>query len=413
MPLRVIIVAREASLKSIAERLYQRIADKFGAAQVALGAESLSEPGESLSEAIEQRIRSSDALIVLIGTQWLEGDWVNKKRDPERIALLAAIESKKRILPLLVDGASLPDEEQLPEALHPLLDRAGVPIRSESLDATLNDIESTLEKIIKPPASVGTPPQDLGPVRPVAPTPTAQSELAPPLPPRPTYSLSPAEGAALRMAFARGGYRQPNTRVSRDLEALMQELKFRPIKGNEEALILHVGVGKNIGAGNLAGIMLANVEKKANGKVVWRTNAGEAFITNQRMIIVNAVGGVMRKRELHGWIADFANLTHFEPFEYRDYTTLVLHSPTMSLSFNLSFPMSGAAGLATMANAMTAMNSSTQLQNSKNVLDYAKAQQQSKAAQQSQDQVNAGYSAQATNFKKGIFMLVAALCGVN
>jgi len=121
----------------------------------------------------------------------------------------------------------------------------------------------------------------------------------------------------------------------------------------------------------------------------------------------------MRKRELHGWMADFANLTHFEPFEYRNYTTLVLHSPTMSLSFNLSFPMSGAAGLATMANTMTAMNSSTQLQNSKNVLDYAKAQQQSKAAQQSQDQVNAGYSAQATNFKKGIFMLVVALCGVN
>ncbi|MEM9548729.1 MAG: FISUMP domain-containing protein, partial [Bacteroidota bacterium] len=76
---------------------------------------------------------NAQVILVIIGESWLvkrnnkvrlfdEGDWVRRE-------LLAAIEAKKIIIPVLIDGARLPKKNQIPPELHPLLRHQAFPIR--------------------------------------------------------------------------------------------------------------------------------------------------------------------------------------------------------------------------------------------------------------------------------------------
>jgi len=79
--------------------------------------------------ALDAQLRSCRALIVVVGPTWTEriedlfkpADWVHRE-------IRAALERGILIVPVLVDGAHIPHEKQLPPALTGLLDFQAVPI---------------------------------------------------------------------------------------------------------------------------------------------------------------------------------------------------------------------------------------------------------------------------------------------
>ena len=85
-------------------------------------------PGDDFVEAIDNRLKDCDVVLVVIGARWLEAEEGGKSRldnetDFVRIEIQAALERKIRVVPILVQGAMMPRREDLPEQLHGLVRR--------------------------------------------------------------------------------------------------------------------------------------------------------------------------------------------------------------------------------------------------------------------------------------------------
>ena len=108
--------------------LFDRLAERFGKEQIFKDVDSI-ELGEDFVEEIGEAVGQADVLLALIGERWLNAPDEHGGRrldDPEdfvRIEIEAALARKLRVIPILVEGAGMPREEQLPESLRPLARR--------------------------------------------------------------------------------------------------------------------------------------------------------------------------------------------------------------------------------------------------------------------------------------------------
>lgn len=88
------------------------------------------EPGMDFGVRIEQAVESCDVLIALIGDDWLDiADASGRRRldDPEdfvRLEIASALRREDlRVIPVLVEGATMPPAIELPTDLKPLARR--------------------------------------------------------------------------------------------------------------------------------------------------------------------------------------------------------------------------------------------------------------------------------------------------
>ncbi len=123
---RLFISYRRSDARGTAGRLSDTLGAYFGDNRVFRDIENI-EGGEDFGNVIEEGLQYADAVIVLIGPQWISmraEDGTRRLDDPaDWVAqeIAAAIQLKKPIFPVLVDGASMPRAEELPERLKPLL----------------------------------------------------------------------------------------------------------------------------------------------------------------------------------------------------------------------------------------------------------------------------------------------------
>jgi len=108
-------------------------------AQVFRDAESI-EPGANFRTRIEDAVRSSAVLLALIGPNWLTAaDAAGRRRlfDPDDVLvweIALALRLGVRVIPVLVQGAPMPQAQELPEALRDLADLQAVSLDHRYLD---------------------------------------------------------------------------------------------------------------------------------------------------------------------------------------------------------------------------------------------------------------------------------------
>jgi hypothetical protein len=106
----------------LAGRLYERLLEHFPQDKIFMELDRVAH-GEDLVKTIEKAIESSDILIVVIGKQWLVSDLENL-HDCVHLELAAAFKRKIPVIPVAVEGASMPRHDDLPddvkELAHPL-----------------------------------------------------------------------------------------------------------------------------------------------------------------------------------------------------------------------------------------------------------------------------------------------------
>ena len=110
---------------------------------------------------IEGDVQKTDFLLVVIGNYWadlVDESGVNLLRsvyDPVHMAIATAIQSRKRIIPILVDGASMPHRTRLPRELRALASQD--PIKLEKNGALSKSLNKGLKDIIKRDSLVKVP----------------------------------------------------------------------------------------------------------------------------------------------------------------------------------------------------------------------------------------------------------------
>jgi len=144
---RVFLNYRREDSEGIAGRIFDRLSVRFGPENVFRDLDTIA-PGAAFASVIGEEIAKCDALIAIIGNEWLEGKDVEGKRrldsprDFVRTEIAEALSRKKLVIPTLVEGARLPSAKELPAEITLLAERNAIEISPARF-------EHDLERLIK------------------------------------------------------------------------------------------------------------------------------------------------------------------------------------------------------------------------------------------------------------------------
>jgi hypothetical protein len=154
-PVRVFVSYRRGDAAGHAGRLHDELVNRLGPGSVFQDVASIA-PGERFLDTIDRSIGSCDVVLAVIGRRFTEADpdsGRSRLHDPQDVVrreLEAALRSGRRLVPVLVDRATLPHPEELPPDLRPLLERNAIELRDDAWGADLQRLSATLDLPVAP-----------------------------------------------------------------------------------------------------------------------------------------------------------------------------------------------------------------------------------------------------------------------
>jgi TIR domain len=155
---RVFITYRREDTAYPAGWLHDRLVDRLGHEQVFKDVDSI-ELGDDFVQVLSDAVASTDVLLALIGDTWLTATDEHGRRrldDPDdfvRLEIEAALTRGVRVIPILVEGATMPRAEDLPATLAPLARRQALELSPtrftfetsrlfQAIDKSLADVQA-------------------------------------------------------------------------------------------------------------------------------------------------------------------------------------------------------------------------------------------------------------------------------
>jgi len=154
----IFISYRRNDSNDVTGRIYDRLVRHFGKDRIFKDVDNVP-LGVDFRKQLHDSVHQCQVLLAIIGKNW-SGDEVNPPRiadarDYVRIEIDAALERDIPVIPVLVQGAQLPYEQGLPNALKLLLFRNGISVRSDpdfhqDVDRLIRGIE---DHVNRPPSA--------------------------------------------------------------------------------------------------------------------------------------------------------------------------------------------------------------------------------------------------------------------
>jgi hypothetical protein len=156
----VFVSYRRSDSPSAARQIADALRARFGADNVFFDTRDL-RPGTDWHRDIEEHVRASEVVVAVIGPRWVTvADERGRRRvlqpeeeDVVRTEIEAALRGGGRVVPVLVDEATLPRRDALPRPFRPITSLNAVTLRHASWD---QDVE-TLIGALATPAPAATP----------------------------------------------------------------------------------------------------------------------------------------------------------------------------------------------------------------------------------------------------------------
>ncbi len=150
---KIFISYRRDDAKADARSIYQHLERRFGAKSLFMDVDSI-ERGLDFREAIEADLADSVVMLAVIGPSWLSpgDDRRGPLDDPNnfvRMEIASALRRKIPVIPVLVGGAQMPDESDLPEDIRELVFRQAARVNHENFSGDMRPIERDLNKLIR------------------------------------------------------------------------------------------------------------------------------------------------------------------------------------------------------------------------------------------------------------------------
>ncbi|MCK6580026.1 MAG: TIR domain-containing protein [Anaerolineae bacterium] len=159
---RIFISYRRQDSEGHVGRLYDHLLKHFRAEDIFMDVASI-EPGADFVDALERAVTACDVCLVVIGAQWATlTDGAGERRlhqwnDFVRIEIASALRANKRVIPLLVGGAKMPNPADLPEDVAGITRRQAVELTHARFTQEVEQIAAVIranlsERLIKPKA---------------------------------------------------------------------------------------------------------------------------------------------------------------------------------------------------------------------------------------------------------------------
>jgi hypothetical protein len=142
----IFISYRRADSADITGRIYDRLTERFGEEHVYKDVDSVP-LGVDFRKHIGDLVQRCDAVIAIIGNQWVSSQAggarrLEDSRDLVRIEIAAALARGIPVVPVLVGGAVMPTEQELPAEMQGLAYRNGISVRPDP------DFHKDLDRLI-------------------------------------------------------------------------------------------------------------------------------------------------------------------------------------------------------------------------------------------------------------------------
>ena len=151
MPKIFISYRREDSAGS-AGRLFENLKRRFVGEQIFIDVTGIA-IGQDFRKAIDEHVSACDVLLVVIGRNWVgargstSAPRLQDAKDFVRLEVVSALKREIPVVPVLVDGATMPKHEDLPEELESLGWRQAMELRHTRWDDDVDELMDSLEKI--------------------------------------------------------------------------------------------------------------------------------------------------------------------------------------------------------------------------------------------------------------------------
>jgi TIR domain len=130
---KIFISYRRDDSAGYAHAVYSQLVQHFSKDQLFMDVDTV-EPGVDFVRVIEEAVGECDVLVALIGKRWVGGESggtssrLDKEKDYVRLEVSTALARDIRVIPVLVDGMTMPSENILPAPLQPLTRRNAIEI---------------------------------------------------------------------------------------------------------------------------------------------------------------------------------------------------------------------------------------------------------------------------------------------
>ena len=142
---RIFVSYRRADTANQAGWLAERLAGHYGRPQVVKDVDSI-QLGNDFAEVIAAAVTSCDALLALIGHQWLAA--AAGPNDFVRVEIESALTRGIRVIPVLVDGARMPTAAELPPGLAMLAQQPPLSLGAANPEGDVSRLTQVLDQAI-------------------------------------------------------------------------------------------------------------------------------------------------------------------------------------------------------------------------------------------------------------------------
>jgi len=151
-PVGVFISYRRDDAPHLAGRLSDRMREHFGPARIFMDVDSI-EPGLDFGEVITEAVQNCRVMLVVIGPRWISSTETSGRRldspdDYVRIEIEQALNRGVRVIPVLVDGAVMPQSLDLPEPIQGLARRNAVEVTHRAFSADADRLVELIERLL-------------------------------------------------------------------------------------------------------------------------------------------------------------------------------------------------------------------------------------------------------------------------
>jgi TIR domain len=150
----IFISYRREDTAADAGRLYDHLSDRFGEDRVFMDIDSIA-IGLDFTKAVIEAVSICNMLLVLVGRGWLSiTDGKGRRRidipdDWVRVEIEAALLRDIPVVPVLVDGAAMPQAEDLPSSLRPFVRRQAFLLSHTGFKSEIVDLMAAVDKVLE------------------------------------------------------------------------------------------------------------------------------------------------------------------------------------------------------------------------------------------------------------------------
>jgi hypothetical protein len=155
----IFISYRRQDSQSAAGRLADHLREHLRGVSIFRDVETI-EPGVDFVQAIEKALAACGVMLVVIGPRWLTvtdasgGRRLDDPADYTRLEAATALRRESvRVIPVLVEGAAMPAEADLPEDIKPLCRRNAIELTDKRWEYDVSQLVETLRKVLGVPVA--------------------------------------------------------------------------------------------------------------------------------------------------------------------------------------------------------------------------------------------------------------------